>query len=366
MPSRRRIRTFNANISGAGGGAATIGNLEWGPAYGQTLGDDASTFDAAVSAQPLSQVAVAGTRTAGVQQRLTTLVTDYSSNPIDVGATLVSPYFVAEANVEPLQVSLQSPYANAVAGQRNVAATHTMPSLAAVGTAKELSAHLSGTVTAAPFWQSVATKALATTLGATTIVVNKPSGLAVDDLMLAWICGNGGDVSAPAGWTTVATGIGTGTGVNAGCFWKKADSSDVAASNFTFTYASNSLIGTGEIHRINGQHLTTPVNASASASTTVIDPVVPAVTTTATNCLVFALVGHSHALAQSHAPPASHVEQTEFSDTNVTQIASTTYTRVFAAAASTGTATVDCNELAASLSSYARVAIAPGTLTIAS
>ena len=77
----------------------------------------------------------------------------------------------------------------------------------------------------------------------TSIVVPKPSGLAVDDLIIVWAATDVNDVSTaefdatsdPTGWTFVQTAGTNVTDVHLGLFWKIADSGDVAASNFTFT-----------------------------------------------------------------------------------------------------------------------------------
>ncbi len=82
--------------------------------------------------------------------------------------------------------------------------------------------------------------------------------------------------------------------------------------------------------------------------------------------MVFAFLFHQHlTLSQTHTPPASHVETTDFQSTvGGTRWGSTTSWRVFAAAAATGTATVDCTETVATDWLSIRVAIAPGELIL--
>jgi hypothetical protein len=73
-----------------------------------------------------------------------------------------------------------------------------------------------------------------------TLVITKPTSLAVGDLMVAGIwadrdAGSSASISTPSGWTLeelLDTGIGNGA---LAVFSKVADSADVAASNFTFT-----------------------------------------------------------------------------------------------------------------------------------
>lgn len=75
-----------------------------------------------------------------------------------------------------------------------------------------------------------------TTTSGSNFVFNKPSGLAEGDYMLVGVrvfAGGGRTVSAPAGWSTLAT---SGSNLRAWYFFDKtATSGDAAASTFTFT-----------------------------------------------------------------------------------------------------------------------------------
>lgn len=83
------------------------------------------------------------------------------------------------------------------------------------------------------------------------LVVNKPSGLAVGDYMFAFICGfHTGSFSVsyatPSGWTLLESTTNTSVNWRMYCFYKIADSSDVAASNFTWvatTAGTNPAVG---------------------------------------------------------------------------------------------------------------------------
>lgn len=105
--------------------------------------------------------------------------------------------------------------------------------------------------------ESVSTAAMA---DSTSISIDKPTGLAVGDLMIAVVAGNdgGSTISIPTGWTSLLNNNTTTNGFGwYRAAYKVADSSDVAASNFTFTngdggviyrltgYATPSLITTG-------------------------------------------------------------------------------------------------------------------------
>lgn len=75
-------------------------------------------------------------------------------------------------------------------------------------------------------------------------VFTKPAGLAVGDLMVAMLGGELFSRTAPAGWTNQGNQAGGSGNGNSTMFSKIADSSDVAASTFTFVGSSDSNGGT--------------------------------------------------------------------------------------------------------------------------
>jgi hypothetical protein len=111
--------------------------------------------------------------------------------------------------------------------------------------------------------------------GGTTVTITKPTSLAVGDFMLAF-------VSAPdtivgqktwttlSGWTNIGIEFGAeGDGGYCVCaaMWKIADSSDVAASDFTFTYGRSLADKIGVIYRFTGVHSTNPVGTPSHYTT---------------------------------------------------------------------------------------------------
>lgn len=85
-----------------------------------------------------------------------------------------------------------------------------------------------------------------------SIDATKPTGLAVGDLMVAFVAyydaGSSATVTTPAGWTSVREEEGTDTGQV--CYTKVADSGDVAASLFTFTFSTTVDIGCVVLMRV--------------------------------------------------------------------------------------------------------------------
>jgi len=92
------------------------------------------------------------------------------------------------------------------------------------------------------------------TSNSTSIIITKPTGLTAGDILFAYIYTNNGGGSAPAGWSTIGTtadGDASGFALQLNTFAKIADSSDVAASDFTFTIASDTR-RLGYLFRITG------------------------------------------------------------------------------------------------------------------
>lgn len=95
-----------------------------------------------------------------------------------------------------------------------------------------------------------------------TLTINKPAGLAVNDIMIAHhVTGNCGS-QPPAGWTEFnKTAQGDATSA---VYWKLADSSDVAASNFSFTEdLCGSADQSGAILAFSGGDTVDPVSPSS-------------------------------------------------------------------------------------------------------
>lgn len=89
--------------------------------------------------------------------------------------------------------------------------------------------------------------------GSTTLTITKPTGLAVGDLLIANLGLYNGTYATPAGWTLEITQKTVGRVISTQVFYKVADSSDVAASNFSF----NSGVGedqflAGSLMRVTG------------------------------------------------------------------------------------------------------------------
>ena len=97
---------------------------------------------------------------------------------------------------------------------------------------------------------TVASSSTAYSASGTSLVIAKPSGLAVGDLMLAQIRNDDGNsITLPSGWSTLTSTFNPFNFVYV--HYKYADSGDVAASNFTWTLPS-SVISAGGILRITG------------------------------------------------------------------------------------------------------------------
>lgn len=86
----------------------------------------------------------------------------------------------------------------------------------------------------------------------------KPTGLAEGDLLLAVVMKDPSfaTLAAPGGWTQYGGDFGTGN-AQTNCFYKIADASDVAASNFSFTITSGEIAVC--LYRITAHSATLPI-----------------------------------------------------------------------------------------------------------
>lgn len=98
---------------------------------------------------------------------------------------------------------------------------------------------------------------------ATSVVITKPSGLIVGDLLVAIIPYQDGGitVSAPGGWTTITATTDGNLGIAK--FWKLATSTETAATNFTFTITGGTIQTAGGLLRIDGHSFGNPIWTSA-------------------------------------------------------------------------------------------------------
>ena len=104
-----------------------------------------------------------------------------------------------------------------------------------------------------------------------TVTVTKPSGLAVGDVMVACMTAKSNSTTCTAtGWTQLDTVRELVVeGGRAYTYYKVADSTDVAASNFTWTF-NTTLAGTqGAIMAFSGVDTTNPINQHTFALQTV-------------------------------------------------------------------------------------------------
>ena len=128
----------------------------------------------------------------------------------------------------------------------------------------------------------------------TNLIITKPTGLAVGDLMIAILGGsNDWSINVASGWTGLTQGQSIeGNQLTARVQWKIADSGDVAASNFTFTITTGTGF-TGSIFRISGHDPITPINAENCTHTNT-DGTTPSIacgiTPTVASCLIIAVV----------------------------------------------------------------------------
>lgn len=357
MTSRRRASTYAPTVQGGGGGPSAAPTVQDGPTFGPGNANNAGVSAIEREALTLGPLALNGTLRE--REALTMPALAVRQNAQTVQEQLSLSLAVNEQTlVERLALSMPSLVLDTVALAEQEQLSFELLDLDYQDLVEN--AQLTGTALGAPFWQQVDT-ASDQQLGNipsidVTYSVVPPDGM----FLLAFVTGNGSGVSpdTPAGWTSVGTTAASGN-LKARVFSRVA-SGEGATQTFAYSGGTNTS-ATAEIHQILGGG---GVDVFTQGNASIADPVIPAVTTTVVNCLVFYFLGHMHTLSQSHTPPASNDERTEFETSGIGGVCSNSGTRIFAAAGATGTATVNCNQLGASGAAYHRVAVFPAPVTL--
>jgi len=100
-----------------------------------------------------------------------------------------------------------------------------------------------------------------------SVTITKPTGLAVGDLMIAHIgkTATSATIDTLSGWTSLLNDINGNFRMSVQ--YKIADSSDVSASDFTFTGSGTTPYTSGAVYRISGQSVSTPLDTNSSLTT---------------------------------------------------------------------------------------------------
>lgn len=162
-------------------------------------------------------------------------------------------------------------------------------------------------------YQSIATTNFA---NSTDLVISKPTGLAVDDYMVAFVTYNSGTISHPSGWTQLFDNI---VGSRCAAAYKKADSSDVAASNFTWTTGGASNKKAGSIMRFSGVGAVSSGSVDTELSSTATPTFTTGITPTSANSyLIFCYAAPYTQTASAYAITTDNPTWTEVLDINTT------------------------------------------------
>ena len=165
-------------------------------------------------------------------------------------------------------------------------------------------------VTAQIAFESVAT---AEAENGATFTIPAPTGIQIDDLLLASIAvegaQNGDDNTGPAGWTELSD-VAEDRDVSLSMYYRVATLADTTAVSYTFTIDSNEA-RVGSILRYSGIDASNPIVAHNGAATgTSQSAIAPSVSTgTVANTMVVRSVGHEWGF--SSQPPAGHTERAD-------------------------------------------------------
>ena len=129
---------------------------------------------------------------------------------------------------------------------------------------------------------------LVQTTESTSMVITKPAGTVLNDLLIATVSTqNDTTISPPAGWTQLGQ-LTEQNDVTMGFWYRVAGGSEPASYTFTWTQSERS---NGAILRYSGVDPAAPIDASAITNGDNSSPTAPAVTTTVSNAMVVRLFG---------------------------------------------------------------------------
>jgi len=142
-------------------------------------------------------------------------------------------------------------------------------------------------IQAAPAFQSVVTN----TTTATSLTINKPTGVVQNDLLLATLAARGNTtITAPAGWTQIQQ-TNNGTTQTLAVFYRVATVDDIAAANYTFGLGTTAVGVAGAILRYTGVDPRFPIDASGIATGNSANATAPSVTTSVADTTVLRIAG---------------------------------------------------------------------------
>lgn len=95
--------------------------------------------------------------------------------------------------------------------------------------------------------------------GAANITITKPTGLAVDDVMIVALTANKNPWTVPSGFTQLQTGESAANAFRSYLYYKVATSTDVAATNFTFSGSDGNSPLVGTMIAIRGCNPSNPI-----------------------------------------------------------------------------------------------------------
>lgn len=183
--------------------------------------------------------------------------------------------------------------------------------------------------------------------GFTDLTINKPTGLAVGDLMIALMGGTGGGAGktwTASGWTTSSNQDTATSQFSTSILYKVADAGDVAASTFTISSNAAEISQWGCILRVTGANTSTPVTPTITnnSQTSTTNPTFTnTITPKANSLLIMFIIGREYAAGVSgYAIVTSNptwTEQTDLAgDAGTTNVVFAIATAVRAAATATG------------------------------
>ncbi len=174
------------------------------------------------------------------------------------------------------------------------------------------------------------------TTATTTVTLNKPSGTAAGDVLVAsFTADKNPTASTPSGWTPIVNTLNIGSGARVFAYYRVVGSSDPASYSWTL---STAVKWGGGVTAYRGVNNSTPLDSSvvtaANTTYTATSIAAPSVTTASNNAMLIGGVGFDSSSPAATAP-SGWTERWEAADAQIAELADKTQ----ATAGASGTAT---------------------------
>lgn len=160
---------------------------------------------------------------------------------------------------------------------------------------------------------ALASSATTSPASSSTLTITKPTGLAAGDVLVAHVSADASNnFSTPSGWTSIVSELSDALRMRV--YWKVADSTDAAATNFSFSTTGGASNVWGGLIRVTGATTIDVTNTALATNSTNTNKVVSTVTPTLPSLLFLILASHSDSATRTFSTYAMVTDNPTWSE----------------------------------------------------